>query len=347
MATSLITVLSIAALSTYLLLAPLKPLPPDAPIAINGDANFSDRALAQGWPGDGSPENPYIIDGLQIVYRGLEAGSCILISNTRVSFTISNCILTDGGMVLENVNNGLIVDNFFNNAGISLHRAHSNTVANNTGTSCGGIGINLVGSNSNTVSNNTCYNNWCAIHLDFSRHNTVTNNSCTGNEYTGICLGNSVSNTVVNNTCNDNHREDLTGIGISLWESESNTVVNNTCNSNDIGIILGRCPGSAYRLPEMDCWEDVRGGEVTHSNTVASNTCNNNWIGIYLGSGCESSNIILGNTCSGNTEHDILEESGIEEIPPDFFSCSDSQELHFWVRDGECCQEHENSISKI
>jgi len=70
-AAGLVTVLSIAVLSTYLLWVP----PPrddgepvvETPygfITIDGDANFSDTALLEGWPGDGTPENPYIIDGL-------------------------------------------------------------------------------------------------------------------------------------------------------------------------------------------------------------------------------------------------------------------------------------------
>jgi hypothetical protein len=85
---------------------------PHGAITIDGDANFSDTALIEGWPGDGSPENPYIIDGLDIDL-GNEDGHCIMINNTRVSFTISNCNLTGaglesvidigGGISLENV----------------------------------------------------------------------------------------------------------------------------------------------------------------------------------------------------------------------------------------------------
>ena len=40
---------------------------PHDPIAIDGDASFSDTAQLEGWPGDGSPENPYIIDGLTLI----------------------------------------------------------------------------------------------------------------------------------------------------------------------------------------------------------------------------------------------------------------------------------------
>ena len=68
---------------------------PHGPIAIDGDANFSDKALLEGWNGDGSPENPYLVDGYDIDLSG-EVGHCISISNTRVSFTISNCNLTGG-----------------------------------------------------------------------------------------------------------------------------------------------------------------------------------------------------------------------------------------------------------
>ncbi|MFX1262735.1 MAG: hypothetical protein ACFFAZ_11650, partial [Promethearchaeota archaeon] len=91
---------------------------PHGPIAIDGDANFSDMALLEGWPGDGSPENPYIIDGLNIDLDG-RRGSCISVSNTRVCFITSNCNLTGAyqnymdwiqsqgaGINLENVTGG-------------------------------------------------------------------------------------------------------------------------------------------------------------------------------------------------------------------------------------------------
>ena len=86
------------------------------PIAIDGDANFSDTALLEGWPGDGSPENPFIIDGLDIDLGG-SAGQCISINNTRVSFSIRNCNLTGtgrelgAGISLENVTNGELLNN--------------------------------------------------------------------------------------------------------------------------------------------------------------------------------------------------------------------------------------------
>jgi parallel beta-helix repeat protein len=108
---------------------------PHGHITINGDANFSDTALLEGWPGDGSPENPFIIDGLDIDLGGA-VGDCISISNTQVSFTISNCTLTDAdaylgaGIYLENVTNGELVNNTCssNRVGIYLRDSTYNTV---------------------------------------------------------------------------------------------------------------------------------------------------------------------------------------------------------------------------
>jgi parallel beta-helix repeat protein len=238
---------------------------PHAAIAIDGDANFSDTALLEGWPGDGSPENPYIIDGLDISPH-FSSVHCISISNTRVSFTISNCNLTrttsfhmmayvGSGIRLLNVSNGELVNNTCNNNrfGIWLHVSDSNTLANNTCTNSQRNGISLYESDSNTVANNNCNNNSYGIHLWESDSNTVENNTCTSNGADGIRLGESDSNTVANNTCNYNE------IGIHLGNnSDSNTVANNTCNSNDYGIYLDDSDG----------------------NTVANNICNNNRIDI-------------------------------------------------------------------
>ncbi|MFX1261318.1 MAG: nitrous oxide reductase family maturation protein NosD [Promethearchaeota archaeon] len=273
---------------------PLPPLGiPHGAIAIDGDANFSATALSEGWPGDGSPENPYVINGLDI-YLGGNNESCIVISDTRVSFTISNCNCTSGniywegpgpeyvGISLDNVANGKLVNNIckYNDYGIRLSNSYSNTVANNT---CTGniLAIYLYDSYSNTVANNTCNNNRASIELRSSVSNTVANNTC-NNNFGGITiLSFSDSNTVANNTCNNNRW----GWGIGLWGSDSNTVTNNTCNDNpDYGI-------------RLDGW-DIGAGGGSDSNTVANNICTNSDIGISVSE--SSDNTVSDNTCNSD-----------------------------------------------
>jgi parallel beta-helix repeat protein len=231
---------------------------PHGPIAIDGDANFSDTALLEGWDGDGSPESPYMIDGLDIDLGG-GVGHCISISNTRVSFTISDCSFTgasDGaGIYLENVTNGELVNNACNNnsAGINLAASYSNTVFNNN-CSSNGIGISLDESDSNTVANN----NGGGIDLWFSDSNTVANNTCNRNRI-GIILDGSDSNTVADNTCNSND------IGISLDESSYNTVAYNTCNITRIGIYLGYLCGWSNIVADNTCFGNTEHDTVDES----------------------------------------------------------------------------------
>ncbi|MHA3964811.1 MAG: right-handed parallel beta-helix repeat-containing protein [Candidatus Thorarchaeota archaeon SMTZ1-45] len=212
---------------------------PHTSIVIDGDANFSATALLEGWPGDGSFENPYVIDKLDID-RGGGTGHCIYISNTRVNFTISNCILTganlstNAGIYLENVTYSKLIGNIlYNNAFIIyLKDSHSVLIKNNTCTS-NSLSIKLEASNSNTVVNNNCTGNSDGIYLNNSNSSTVMNNTLNSNDNYGIYLEYSYSNTVVNNTCTSSPL-----YGIVLMESNSNILANNTCANNDYGIYL-------------------------------------------------------------------------------------------------------------
>jgi parallel beta-helix repeat protein len=300
---SLITVLAISTLSTYLLWVPPiiedeepTPTPLQLPrhgaIAIDGDTNFSATALLEGWLGDGSPENPYIIDGSYIGpwISGID------IRNTRVNFIICNCngfgapewthgIGGGAGIYLNNVTNGELVNNTCkkNEAGIYLADSLSNTVVNNI-CNCNCIGIVLKNSHLNNVVNNTCNDNWfTGIYLNESGSNTVANNTCRDNAR-GISLDWSSCNNVANNTCKYNVR------GVYLSYSESNIVMYNTCNKNMIGIFLN----------------------ASGSNIGTDNICTNNRVGIYLqGTG---SNTVVNNIISGNTVHDIVDESELEKL---------------------------------
>jgi len=160
---------------------------PHTPIIIDGDTNFNVTAFSEGWLGNGSAENPYIINGLDID-RGGAAGHCISISNTRVNFTISNCNLTGAsvypgsGVYLYNVSHGEL----FNN-----------TCINN------GVGIFVDYSTPNILTDNDCFWNDIGIFISYSPSNTIANNTCSYNS-DGFCLNQCGYNSVVNNTFTNN-----------------------------------------------------------------------------------------------------------------------------------------------
>ena len=84
---------------------------PHNPIYIDGNADFASQASAEGWPGDGSAGNPYIIEGYDI---NASTTNGIDIRNTDVYFVIRDCYVHDGGVsyngihFISNMKNGCI-----------------------------------------------------------------------------------------------------------------------------------------------------------------------------------------------------------------------------------------------
>ena len=82
------------------------------PIDIDNDTDFYNTAEAENWDGDGSPGDPYIIEGYSIA----SAGTCITISDVTYSFEIRGCYLTsemlhDGdGVDINNATDVVIVN---------------------------------------------------------------------------------------------------------------------------------------------------------------------------------------------------------------------------------------------
>jgi len=255
---------------------------PHAPIVIDGDANFSATAYVEGWSGDGSLANPYIIEGLDIDLGGT-AGHCINISNTRVNFTIGNCHLTGASV---NPGAGIYLGN------VTYGRLQDNTLDYNY------FNIYLTDSHSVLIKNNTCPNSVYSINLrDSSSYNIIADNYCSHNSNRGINLENgSNNNTAVNNTCNENT------FGIVLYQVSSNSVVNNTFISNsEDGIQVNYGDFNTFR--DNTCTNSFKGVNFVVSsdfNIIANNTCNSNiGYGIYID--LSSNNTVVDNTCGSNT----------------------------------------------
>ncbi len=279
------------------------------PIVIDGDENFIETASNEDWSGDGSEDDPFIIDDYDIDLGGA-SGHCIDISNTQVYFTISNCYLTGAGInpgagiYLNNVTNGDIIDNTIlkNYNGIYFVESDDNTVVNNSCNDINGYGIYLYDSNSNFIANNTdiycsygiflessyfniltsniCYGDYRGIELEMSDSNILNNNTCYSNTHSGIYLYiSSDSNTLTDNTCYS------TTNGIYVFMSVSNVLINNTCYENDeSGIYLNNSNHTTLR--KNFCYNNDLHGiylEKSESNTITDNTCNLNiWCGIIL-----------------------------------------------------------------
>ncbi|MFP4184864.1 MAG: nitrous oxide reductase family maturation protein NosD [Thermoplasmata archaeon] len=161
------------------------------PINIHGNDEFHEKAEENNWSGDGTEQDPYIIEGYEI--DGSEPTYAIIIGHTDVHFVVRNNYLYGawfpepywytGAITLMNVTNGIVNDNTIR------------------GSSCG---VNLGGSY-NKILNNTLIDNVVGIRMRTSQNNTVDSNNIT-NEEEGIMIN---------------------AIGIHLWGSDDNIVTEN------------------------------------------------------------------------------------------------------------------------
>jgi parallel beta-helix repeat protein len=278
---------------------------PHAPIYIDGDTNFTDTALLEGWQGNGTLEDPFIIENLSITSGG-SATPRVNISNTRVHFVIQNCELayasSSRGLNLDNVHNGRIINN-----------------------TCTGnyFGIYLVDSWYNTIVDNNCSFNQYGMSIDYSWYNTIINNICSNNPSYGIHLWHSPHTTVDNCTLIDNYR------GILVDDSDYSTIANNNVSGNVMQGIFVQDSSQYVNLENNTCNNNFRG--IYHMNsyysTLVNNTCNYNAdYGIYFSSSHLS---VINNSGTGNSGGGLFANGGFHTIANNNFSYNLGSGIYF------------------
>jgi parallel beta-helix repeat protein len=153
---------------------------PHGLITVDGNADFE----GQGWPGSGTEDDPYVIEGLRII----DSSTCITISNTDVCFEVRNCFISaplptsSDGIVFDNVTHGTV-----RNCVIELH----------------GYGVRFSSSPNCTVANSILWSNECGVSIDHSSDCTIQNNTINDSEWGGISCWIVRDSIIENNTISD------------------------------------------------------------------------------------------------------------------------------------------------
>jgi parallel beta-helix repeat protein len=205
------------------------------PIVIDGDANFSAIALAEGWVGDGSLQAPFIIENYDITLGPTPVAS-ISIKNTRSNYTIRGCRLTGPaatpsfGVYLENSTNGRLINNMITNfaTGLNVSSGSINIAVTGNNISYNSYGIWWGDSGNFTIMQNHCSHNFfTGVYISNSNNGTISGISCIGNGNYGILWEDSDIFAIIQNNCSQNS---FTGIYIS--SSNNGTISGNTCSGN-------------------------------------------------------------------------------------------------------------------
>ena len=292
------------------------------PISINGNDDFINQAAVEGWMGDGSELNPYIIERLNI--SGL-SDVFIEIRSTEVFFQISSCLLKGGryGIYLQNVSNVQIINNTIidSSFGLWIDSSENVLILNNNITESSQWGVWLDSCNNSIVSNNIINNNSeYGIHLEYSWNSTVVNNmvfdnrrgisfaSCKNNfiqnnqvctNGDGIEVGYSMNNYIYGNQVYNNSD------GIQVRDSVNNTLVNNTISNNFAGgVRLSGTVITTFSNNNVSNNTDGISLDWSHISVISNNTISNNhYHGIYMSE--SRTNILANNTFFNNSQHGI------------------------------------------
>ena len=205
------------------------------PINIKGNEEFHENAEENNWPGEGTEQDPYVIEDYEI--DGSEPTYAIIIGHTDVHFVIRNNYLYNawfpepywytGAVTLVNITNGMVNNNTirFSSFGVNLMSLSYNQVLNNTFIG-NDQGIRVSNSHSNRLSGNyitikdgSPVIHHSGIHLKSSENNRITENNISNYSRTGaraIFADGGSKNIIYHNILIDNevHAEDH---GDNIW----------------------------------------------------------------------------------------------------------------------------------
>lgn len=205
------------------------------PITISNDADFVVQANLDGWTGDGSISNPYIIEGYKF---SDETDFQIDINNVNHYFIIKDSFVenaTKGGIRLQHVSNVIITNNIVSdNKGDGIFLNHTSDML---------ISKNIINSTQQaaTFFDDQGISNF-PFAIDVTRStNVIVEDNILHDNIDGIWFWINVKNSIIRRNVVNNHHFEGMGFGggranFPFLISNNNTIINNTISNARYGI---------------------------------------------------------------------------------------------------------------
>lgn len=240
------------------------------PIRIDSDDDFAE----QGWPGNGTEANPYVIASLNITSEIVP----ISISDTRSHFVIDSCTLVAirGGncsLHLRNVSHGRLIDCTIRNAkwGIWLRNGLNFSITGNNIRNCS-YGIHMRTINSSLISLNEIVS--CNQRIDVIECMSCTfrSNAVYGNMF---CFWLSTGLSIKNNA--------IWNAGIAITDCDRTHIIGNSIFSENHGISIDSSPACVVSDNAMAAFgiSLTRPSSSAYSYQITNNTVGGKPIGYF------------------------------------------------------------------
>ena len=209
------------------------------PIIIGSDFEFE----TYGFPGEGTEEDPYIIENFHIESSGYFSKS-IYIHDITAHFIIRNCYIEHGhfGIFIREI------------------EWHTSKIINNTcvGTSDESIGIVVSDFNGGIITENTCINSGQGIRTIYANFITITGNKISNCVYQGINIHHSHFNNITYNlitNCTDFGVALVGSITYSILVHHNDFIDNAQKERYDIdGELFGNITSQAFDNGVLNVW---------------------------------------------------------------------------------------------
>jgi parallel beta-helix repeat protein len=227
------------------------------PITLRSNIEFANQAAEEGWKGNGTSSNPYLIENLLI----RSDAECVDVSDITVHFVVRNCFLSStpelsadcAAISIFNSSNARLESCIVhsNDDGMQFFFSHDCTINNCTIEAlCAGVnateshdlrfenskicnctyGATIIGSPGVNLSHNrVCHNEWGVLA-----------------QFSDFCI-------LWNNTISENQEGADLQILCANWSIRNNTVLNNT----GVGIRLGEQTGNISLLYNRLGWNEI------------------------------------------------------------------------------------------
>ena len=280
-------------------------------IRINNDTEFtSARGVSSG---DGTSENPYVIENY--VINATDLGCGIYVGNTTNHFEIRNCYIHNSsgyeasgyyeaaGININNATNGSIDKNVLldnEGYGVVFNTANSSSITDCEIISNGeGIRVDWCSSN-NSMEDNTISDNGLGCYIvENSNNNTFSGNNISSNDDEGIWIDGSCGNVISYNTLDSNG-----DYSIIIIQGDYNTIMNNTISSTDDGIHLNYSDDNDFIGNKIDdCSDYGIYCDQSDSNLFMENNLTDNNIGMNFTYSSDYNQIVHNDFFGSITEH--------------------------------------------
>ncbi len=184
------------------------------PIVIANDSDLIDQATTEGWSGDGSEGNPYLIENLEI----RTTDSCISITDVSLHFVIQNCFL--GSDVGWSFGHGVFLDN-------ATHASIESCIIDTKSD-----GVSAQESPECYLFNNTVQTGDFGFMLSSSPNCTLKDNIVDITWGLGAWIDNSPGCILSNNSMISSYE------GVNIWNSSNCTLIDNNLRGTETGIVI-------------------------------------------------------------------------------------------------------------